>query len=317
MTHVPFIGPDPHTPEWYAWRVFDEDRAIPVCFGASEAAAVCGLGNHDTKLHVYMKKRGLLEDDNKNADAKAFGRFVEPAIIELYKWKTGRSSIKAPCSLYFHPQYRYISATPDGIVLDSLGEWMFPIDCKATTLRRFAYEFGAEETDQLPDEIVMQAQQQMLVLGLDSQETVVMVDRTIKIFRVERSEELCNTIIECCTEMYYRVIDGDPPDPDVENVTTGRLLKGLYPVTGEVVDASPELIEVWEQRREIGKKISDLTKQKERLSTIVLADMKDNGAAAMPDGRMIVRSVVKREAYTVDASEYIQLREVKPKKKGR
>jgi putative phage-type endonuclease len=303
----PLVGPDPYTDEWYAIRYYDPDNSLrPVVFGASEAAAVCGVSPYQTPLHVYSLKRKLIEPEGDNDD-KLYGRVIEPAINELYRRRTGRTTL-APCPMYFHPKYNWIAATPDAIALDSLGGWLFPIDCKSVGWQRFRSEFGDEETDEVPVDYIMQAHQQMLVTGCEKQEMAVLVDRRLKIYPIERNEDLCNSIIECSQELRERIIDGHPPEPNFQHADTLHLLKKTYPVTGSEIDLSKEIELLWRERQDLSSQKKDIEKRVEEINARVLSVMKDASVGYLPSGDMVIRSVVKKKAYMVEASEYTQLK---------
>lgn len=322
---LPLVGPDPHTPEWYAMRLYDPERKIgdlaaPVIFGASECAAVCGMSPYETPLHVYLRKRREIDPIEDN-DAMRLGRKLEPVVIDEYRERTGYA-VLAPRPTFIHYRHRFLSATPDGMVMPTTNsqqavraEDVFPLDAKTTTWRR-AKDFGEEGSDELPEDYLLQAQQQMLVMGAALQDTAVLVDgRTLKVYRVQRNDDLAQIIVDAARELAERIVNGDPPEPNWTHAQTPELVRAMWGVdeTKAIVLDEPIGL-MWRNYRALGEEIKEREKEQQQIKARVLAAMQDAAIGRYPqDGFELVRKRVERGAYTVEATSFITLRERKIK----
>ena len=121
----------PYTPEWYDCRKYRPGRQLtlnsggtpivrtvitsPVIFGASLAAAVCGVSEWSTPLHVYHEMvTGTGSKDE--SDAMRLGKKLEPVVISEYIERTGYGCMY-PQPMYFHPVHHFLAATPDAMTL--------------------------------------------------------------------------------------------------------------------------------------------------------------------------------------------------------
>lgn len=314
---MPVTGPMPHTPLWYSQRRFNPNAERPIVFGASIAAAVCGMSEYKTPLYVYRECMGLIheeEEDKVKARRKRVGLAIEPIIIQEYEIETG-NQVDYPLPCYFHPDYSFLGATPDGMVLGSGGEWDHPLDSKDSGVN-MASHYGEEGTDDLPVDYLMQAQQQMLVMDADIQETVVMIDRALKIFRIERNEDLQACIIECAGELAQRMACGSPPDPQWEHPSTPKLIKEIYgTIENETVEIPEEIAIYWMRKKELASQITHLEKEKDEMQARVQFFMQYASKGILPGReKQITRSIVPVKGGFREPYSYLKLTESKIKK---
>lgn len=312
LRHEPIEGPMPYTPEWYAFRQYDELRDPPVVFGASDAAAICGNSEYRTPAHVFLSQTQP-QEQQEDADHLWFGKAVEPVIIGRYQEKTGRMVV-APVPMFFHPVHRFIAATPDAITLDS--KWRkhdFPIDAKSTGFR-MADKWGEEGTDEVPIDVLMQAQQQMLVMGADHQETIQLLlsSRSIRIYPIERNQDLCDAIVEAGRELSERIIANDPPEPNWTHPKAREINKALFGLQSAIrrqADAEFQLArEAYKMALEAEK---EAVKAKEAAKGKMEWLMGDAAFMDLGDGKEMVRSVIRVPEQVRKAYEYTSMRERK------
>lgn len=311
---IPIEGPKPHSPLWYSQRRFNPESERPVVFGASIAAAVCGMSEYRTPLYIFRECMGLIEEaeGTKLAERrKRIGLKMEPVIIEEYAIETG-NEVDSPLPCYFHPDHQFIGATPDGMVLAD-GEWNHPLDCKDSGFR-MAASYGEEGTDELPDDYLVQAQQQMLVMDCDLQETAVMMDRTLRIYRVEKNTDLQECIVEAATELFERLKNNDPPEPSWEHPSTPKLVKSLFGITESLTIELPEEITIyWQQKKDARRQIGELEKLEDALKARVAFAMQDAAVGLLPGGKQITRSIVNVKESFREAYSYQKMSESKAK----
>lgn len=132
---------------------------------ASKVAAVVGSSPYESRFSLWHKMAGLLPwDDGTNADEKARGHYLEPALRQWWRDKHPDLSVSltGPWASSERP---WQIASPDGIVSkrDIAKTPVGLIECKTSTLD---WEWGVEGTDQVPPYYRHQATWAMDVLGL-------------------------------------------------------------------------------------------------------------------------------------------------------
>jgi hypothetical protein len=296
---IPITGPMPHTPAWYSLRTFEKDRSPAVTFGASEAAALCGISDYQSTYELYLRKRGLIVEDEDN-EYKQFGRALEGVILREYARREG-VTLFGQCPMYFHGEYKFLSATPDEMGCREDARRKFPIDAKNTNARRFKLQFGQEWSDELPMDILMQAQQQMLVMGCDMQETAVLVGgNNLKVFRVPRRDDLCEAIVEAGLEMY---------DPDFSHPGIVNCMKKAFKInSADCCYFGDDVFEKWQAYQKFGAQIKELEAEQDTIKAEILHRMGEAAVARFADGDIeLVRAPRHRSSYTVKACDYTVL----------
>lgn len=105
-----------HSDDWHSQR--------STGYGGSDIAAVVGCSKYTTPWQLWAERTGLVprEDDGKNVDAKVWGSFLEPRILQFFQQKhPGLLVIVAPDG--FDMSWRSTVnelqlASPDAIVVD-------------------------------------------------------------------------------------------------------------------------------------------------------------------------------------------------------
>lgn len=137
--------------------------------GGSEIAAICGVHPYKTSLEVYLDKIGIprVEDES---EAMSIGNYLEPALIDAYAQKTGAAAMTRPGTIV-HPTEPWMLATPDAI---AESEQRIGLECKVRNFRD-APRWGEPHTDQVPDEVALQAHWGMMVTGLRLWDVIVLL----------------------------------------------------------------------------------------------------------------------------------------------
>ena len=323
MRKLPIVGPDPYTPEWYALRRYDPDRVErPVVFGASEASIALGVNPYCSVLELYLRKRCEIADIEDNT-AMMVGRALEPVVLDLYAKREGVEIKKQP-SLYLHPEYSFMAATPDAIRLGDQRSWERPVDAKATTFRRYDRQgasqnhYGIDGSDQLPIDLMCQAQQQMEVLCLEMADFPVLFDvQTLRVYSIRYEGDLVVAIAKAEKELAERIVNADPPEPNWCLEGTSKLISGMFGYTpGKSVALSAEAVANWRQYKELGKQVEELEKQKTHLKNRILYEMQDCELADLGDGKELRRLSVPTSRITMEDVEDIAKRVGDVKREG-
>lgn len=295
---LPLVGPDPLTPEWFAKR--------SEIIGSSEVAAACGMDDsYRTPLHVYREKLGLEAPFEGNEHTRR-GRRYEPLIAEDFTEATGRALQKYPCPMYIHPDHPFVAATPDGIVSATEG---LEIKCPTPHMRKF---YGDEGSDDVPQQYLMQAQQQMAVMGWEVVYVTVKFEIHLApvIYRVNRNDALIDLMIQAELELMERIRNQDPPEINWSHPSAPRLVREMYASVNDTrVLISDEGFNNWVKAEEMAAQIKQLEADRELLRAKVFAEMAENGIGVLGDGR-IVKKIHIREtvvpAHTKAAYTYLR-----------
>ena len=297
----PILGPYQRTPEWYALR--------KEVFGASEAAAICGLSDYRQPLDVYLDKVG--GEQREETEAMTIGRFVEPAILGLYCDRTGRD-VTAPVPLYRHPGLPYIAASLDGHRADGA-----PVEAKWSMNPRAAEQLGEEGSDWIPNDWLFQVQQQMDVVDARQADVAVLLFGRLKVYTVEYNGDLIDAIHVAAKEMHERVQRRDPPPVNCEHTSAIKALQRAYPAvvdTSIVLPSSGDVFQAAHDCISMGEAIKAGEKVRDKAKARILAAMGEASSARLPgtDQEFYRLPIGESEvAYTRKA--HIQLRRRKAK----
>jgi putative phage-type endonuclease len=291
----------PGTDEWYAAR--------STGIGASEAAAACGRSTYETPLHVYARKIGELAETRDN-EAMYWGRVLEPLVLTRFVQQAGLVIEDAPCPMFRSDSRVFQLATPDAILADGT-----LVEIKTTNWRR-AKQIGDEGSDAIPDEWLMQCQQQMAVVGADLVHVAVLIDgRNLWTGRVERNDALIGRMTEIEGDLWGRVETRRPPEPNWEHGATRDLVRSIHSgvVDGKVVDLAEDIAAAWRRQKDLAESIKSLEDEREALRSRVMFAMGDAAVGCAPDGLELVRKVVAGGQVFYERKPYTTLREGKRK----
>lgn len=305
----PIVGPLPLTPEWYALRKYDENRNPPVVLGASLAGAICGLSPFKMALEVFMDQLGLLPPQPVTA-AMVRGNDFEPVACKILARQRNvelvcaTHGIKVP--MFLSRQWPWMAATPDDLALFDPIE---AVDAKCTTFRRYdefgldPNAYGQEETDQLPTDNVMQAQQQMAVTGLDAVQFPVFFDiETLRIYRVQREQALIDMIVAAGEEMVERIKNNDPPEPNFSHPKANKIIRELHGLTvGKTIEMDDEFGELYTKFCHAKVLKQEYEEQEKTLKNMVLHRLGDAQIAKLPMGTKQIKRTVIATKYWSEA----------------
>ena len=281
--------------------------------GASEVAAVLGVDPWRGPLAVYEAK--INGSSQSDADYLAFGRDVEGAIANLYAHRTGRPVRDLGASeIQYHPEYPWIGATLDRVTEGTPsepapGDGPGPLELKHVSKFQSPEDWKADP----PLNYQIQLQIQMsctgaqwgCLAGMFPGYQLAWVD-------VKRNDSFLAAAYPILAEFWERVQRKDPPPPD-GTTGTGDAIKRLWPrespektITIED-DRILSLVTEWDglkgAEREAQKRIKEL-------DAIIRATMQDAEIANCGAFKLSLKTV-KKKAFSVEASEYRQLRKVK------
>lgn len=295
----PIEGPAELSPEWYAGRKY-RGPDQPFWIGASDAAAACNQSDYRTSLDLYLTARGEYERpvDPKAVTRMRRGHRLQSAIILEYCDEFGAEVVE-PHRSYFHGLHRFMEASPDGIRLSNP---RILVEAKSASPHMFSAlaegnKYGQEGTDAVPDDVLLQAQQQMAVMGLNECDVVVLFGVfVLKRYPILRHAGLIEAIVEAEQELVERIVNADPPEPEWSHPRTRELiseLKGLAVNTS--VTLSPVAVQHWLDYQRLGDAIKEMESERDAARNELLWAMDGAELGILPGGKAEVRRVVIKD----------------------
>ena len=269
------------------------------------------MSRYTQPLDIYNRKLNPGDIEKPN-EAMQRGHRFESTVLDWYEEQVGGRLFSSP--MLIHPEHEFLSATPDALWVEKdPGKLPFsyqmdftPIEAKTSQSKE---EWGFEGSDDIPQEYIMQAQQQMAVTDTKSCDVPVLFSNfNFKLYTVERNDDLIQLIIESAGEMIERIRDRKPPEPNWQHPKTYELIRQVYGVSEGNVSLTEEASRLWLEAESLTKQAGELNKKAKENKAKILHEMGENGIGHLADGRHLIRKKVKREARQVRASEYVTLR---------
>lgn len=260
--------------------------------GASETPTVLGYGKYagQTPDSVYWSKVGPSVE--RGSDAKALGNDFEPALASFAQRKLGVTFVTDPSDC-FQVMLEGIgkgvlSATPDGILVNGRQRW--GLEGKAVMPGNPGVDqWGEDEgSDKVPDDVLIQVQQQMAVWNLEVTFVPVLwcigYRPEFRLYKVNRDPEFWDMCLAPrAVEWWNRhvvaqVPPGNEPMP-MDVIKRLERKQGLFVPASEVVAS---WIETWDAVRQ---EKNSREKDADALLRDILGALGDAEGFQMPNGR--------------------------------
>lgn len=243
--------------------------------GASESPALLGLDPYKTRLDIYLKKLGLVEDVGSHHTER--GEYLEPGLRQWASKRLGLEFVK--CDPMAHPEHPLVLATPDGAARDGT-RTKAVLELKAPG-PRMEHEWGTG--DEAPDRYVVQLVQQMFVFGAPVGFLAALIDGDLRIYRFERDRELEELIREQIESFWHDHIEtGAAPSPDGSPSHSAWLKQRFPKSTGEIVLATPDDVQVMAELRSVREQASALEQRQSMLEQMLKERIGDAAGVQFP-----------------------------------
>lgn len=245
-----------------------------------------GLGASDAwdcafnPLKVYLDKTGQLPEQHN--DEMDMGLMLEDVVARLYERRTGHPLVK-PSRPYQRIGYPFMTSNPDRI-----GMYGEPVELKTAG---DLTGWGAPDTDEIPEEYILQVQQQMACLNARQAHVAALIRLAdFRVYTVPRNDALIERLTTIEGDLWNRIINRYPPAPDWSHPETPKLVALLHrPCDGVMIDLDcRNLLDDYEQ---LGADISRDTKAREEIKARIVEAMGNASQATLPDGRVIKRKM--------------------------
>jgi len=203
--------------------------------GGSDVAGILGISPWKTPLDVYLDKiqPRSEEPDRNKARVFARGKRMEPYVIDLLAEEEGLEIIGRG-NRYIDKQHNFLAAEIDAETADGNN-----VEIKTVSPFK-AKEWGEEQTDEIPVHYTAQVMHGLMVTGRSTCVLGVLIGGDdFRVYRVERDDELIETIRAREVAFWQRIEQQLPPEP-----STVSDIARLYGAkdSGETVHATDAII---------------------------------------------------------------------------
>lgn len=252
----------------------------------TDATAIVGLNSFRTIADVYLAKKYpqcVERPTGKKAAALDLGNRYEPIIAELYSEKLGcdifKPEPKTFCSRM--EKYRWLGGSPDYLWAGNKRG----VECKKISESRYwntKSQWGAEGTDQVPHEILLQCSHYMMLCGIKEWDVAALIgDYDFRIYRLYADKELCMMLLDKEEEFYQRYVEGNE-EPHFGDDEIANFIKAKYPTNtnDKVIEVHPTDVELKRHLTNLllGRELEKKSKAAHENYKVVIQDiMKDAG----------------------------------------
>ncbi len=257
---------------------------------ASKVAAILGLSPWESQYSMWLKMRGdIAPDDSSNAEAKSRGHYLEAGVVAWWLDQHPELSATARTEQGYEQRDEWAAATPDLTVhVEGASGPAFRIVLDAKTAAS-ADDWG----DEPPAYYLVQSLWQMWVCDADVAYIAVLFGRPqlgFREYRIERDDELIESIVTRCREFYDSLALDEAPDLD-DSVATYEAVRALHP---DIEPKGSEREEVEVDRATAHEFVTanlDLkeAETRERAAKTVLLDAMGRSRLAKCDGLTVAR----------------------------
>lgn len=215
--------------------------------GGSDAAAACGVSPYRSRYDLWHEKTHGTQVEATLP--MRFGAFAESFIREEYERMTGREVMQP--GMLRHPEHPWMLANIDGVSGERL------LEAKTVGMRGM-HLWGEPGTDEVPDDYRFQVQHYLAVTGLPVCDVAVLIaGGEVALYEVAADQELQASIITLEADLWRRVQENDPPEPESGSDALRRWPTNTVP---DMPEASTELLDTIADLRESKEEAGALAK---------------------------------------------------------
>jgi putative phage-type endonuclease len=294
MTGVLVLGSGDSRDEWMALRRSG--------IGASEIAAVAGLARSRGPWDVWSSKVDGRESES--TEEQDWGTWIEQRIIDWWADRTGL--FVADGGLYRHPDYPWLIATPDALVVTD-PEDPDPVPIATVDAKNAGWRLADEwDDDGAPIEYICQKTWQMLAVGVRRGYLVAQIGGKPPVGReLDLDDDLAQQLIRHGGEFWPYVETLTPPPLD-SSVAAATWIVARYPDAdpASIVDLSPGDLENLRQLIETDEAIARMQEARRGLETALKDRLATATAGSWRGKTYITWKTVERAGYEVKPTTY-------------
>ncbi|MCI0560543.1 MAG: YqaJ viral recombinase family protein [Nitrososphaera sp.] len=273
-----------------------------ITIGGHQAAACLGLDPRCTRLRLYQRLIGEAPPVQDSFVLRS-GRHMEQLISEEYA-RVNDVLVGVIAESIYHPDFPWMRATIDRVICP-LSEPHYVLECKYG-LGFFKEDWGDEDSDQVPDRVIVQVQQYMAVgraTGIcpaDYAWIATAIGGKYRQYRVEHDREIVEAIMAAEEEMIDRVSRRLPPDPiGIEDI------KLRWPRSmGKPIVAENRIVSCLSKLLEIREDIEFLTDEKEKQESSIKKFLGECDTLLSHDGQVLATWKTNRDSTVFDKERF-------------
>ena len=259
--------------------------------GSSDMAAVLGLDPWRSAEDVRLEKQGKLID-REATDVMNAGNWLEDGVLNFAQDRLARVIVR-------NPGTRFVEGTPLAANTDAIIQGTEePIEAKTVKLFGPSDEWwGEEETDQVPDRVIIQCHVHMMAWVKDICYVPALIGgRGLMMYRVLLDGRIVRVIIEKAIEFWTKNVLGDTP-VDGSRASL-KVVKMIRRQPEKIAAIDPEKVRKWLDAKEV----------KEEATADLLAALGDAEAGMAGELGAVTYLQQTRKEHTVKASTFRVLR---------
>lgn len=249
--------------------------------GGSGIAAVVGASTWDSRISLYCKLTGAIQDED--TPDKRRGRRLEPLVIEDYEqrfecelWHRKNSLFRATQN--FHASVDALHLEKN-IVLNAKAP-RYKTKPEVDSKTGFRAGWGDDMTDLVPTGYIVSAQWEMAILGTEWRThhiPALFGGSDFFVYVIRRDDEFIKFLFQKAQEfLEYVKTNTVPPVDDGLESTRGALL-ALHPrAAGEIIDADERTIKVIDERDRLMVEIKANERRKAELDALLMESIGNN-----------------------------------------
>lgn len=246
--------------------------------GASETPVLLGIGRFKglTPYGIWLQKTGQTPFDQDENPHTYWGKALEGVIRAEYAKRTGNEVTVPPAIL--HEKYAFVGANLDGASDKRDVEIKF-------VGQHNAHEWGAEDTNEIPWDYIIQVQKQMLLRKRPVQDLAALIGGfDFRIYTIEADKELQQMALEADINFWTRYVQPKTPPPLTKLADISR---AYAQSEASVVNASFDVLLALQKFKQLKTQITALTAEKEAEEAIIKTFMEQNDTLTNDAGKVV------------------------------
>ncbi len=258
--------------------------------GGSDAAAAAGIDPWRSPIALYLDKIGEAPEIEEN-EAMEWGNRLEPVVAEKFSEVTGLK-IQRRNAILHHPEHTWMLANVDRLIIGRNEG----LEIKTAS----EYAKGDWDGDEAPARYILQCMHYMAVTGYQAWWIAVLIGgNKFRYKRIERDEELIQTLIGLEFEFWHHVETRTPPPLDGSS-NSADVLTMLYPVSkpNSSIELSPNASALITQYEEASVEEKAAEERKNEAANQLKQLLGDNETGYAGERRVIWKSISSKRLDT-------------------
>jgi putative phage-type endonuclease len=282
--------------------------------GGSDIASIMGINPYRSGLDCWLDKVSPDTRPDSDNPATRRGKRMEPVILE---WAREDFGLEVE-----HRNRRFVDSAVPFFAAEIDAETTVdgePVNVEVKTVHPFlGKEWGEQESDGMPLHYLAQTMWGLSVTGRNLCVVYAGVGDELRRYFVERDDALIDLMRHEADSFWRGYVETRlRPDIDPSHARVFETLKRLYPGTnGEAVNASTTHESWYATMVDAAEKAAMYEGVAKGAKAHLVSEMGEAAQLVFADGQALKRAKRKRAGYTVDATEYWDIRVAKFKEES-